>query len=99
MLEVRHDQRVQAGEGGVSDNELAIQGFLKYHPDFSVFVGPLYRVVNGQVVKGLLTTAYAWKSTEATYEGYEGAGPTAEEALEAISKQINSKPKSGAWSP
>jgi hypothetical protein len=46
----------------VTEDEKIIRSFLEQHPDFIVFGGPLYRVVEGQVVKGLNVIMHAQSS-------------------------------------
>ena len=91
MLAVRNHQQSGSKEQCVSDQteEQLVVSFLEKHPDFTVVHGPLYRVVDGQVVKGVHHTAWVYRHGDEP-QSFEGTGKSLRDALRSVAVQMKS---------
>lgn len=79
----------------MNEEDLAVRDFLLKHPEATVFHGPLYRVVDGQIMKGMYVVAHVQVGVGADGKSWESVGLSVEEALDSVEAQMRRQPGRG----
>jgi translation initiation factor 6 (eIF-6) len=89
MLEMRNNQPTCSGESSVTEDDKVVLQFIQRNPNTTVVHGPLYRVVDAQLMKGLYINAYVQMNYKGEMLSWESAAETLSRALGKVEEQIS----------